>query len=58
MKSKTIEPLFELCELLKKSLILSLFKMGVPQSDIGKKLHINTKSVNDFLKGIKKEDHE
>ncbi len=40
--------------LIKKLLILELFKLGVPQVDIGKKLRVDTHTVNDFLKGVKK----
>ncbi len=40
--------------LLKKLLILELFKLGVPQAEIGKKVKMNTAMVNAFLKGTKK----
>jgi hypothetical protein len=40
--------------LLKKVLILELFKLGVPQAEIGKKLKMNLTAVNAFLKGCKK----
>lgn len=41
-------------DLLKKLLMLELFKLGVSQSEIGKKLKMKTESVNTFLKGIKR----
>jgi predicted transcriptional regulator len=40
--------------LLKKLLMLELFKLGVSQGDIGKKLKINKAAVNEFLRGIEK----
>jgi hypothetical protein len=40
--------------LLKKVLILELFKLGIPQAEIGKKLKMNLTAVNAFLKGCKK----
>lgn len=40
--------------LLKKLLMLELFKLGVPQAEIGKKLKMNLATVNAFLKGCKK----
>jgi DNA-binding CsgD family transcriptional regulator len=39
--------------ILKKLLILELFKLGATQSQIAKKLQMSTKGVNTFLKGIK-----
>ena len=42
-------------ELIRKSLILELFKLKVPQSDIAKKLKMNINEVNGFLKGIRKD---
>mgnify|MGYP001595125667 CR=1 FL=1 len=41
-------------DLLKKLLILELFKLGVPQVEIGKKVKMNITSVNALLKGAKK----
>ena len=41
----------ELVQLIKKLLILELFKLGVPQKDIGLKLKISITAVNQFLKG-------
>jgi hypothetical protein len=40
--------------LIKKLLILELFKLGVPQTEIGKKLKTDIHAVNNFLKGVKK----
>jgi hypothetical protein len=40
--------------LLKKLLMLELFKLGVSQPAIAKKLTMQTAVVNAFLKGIKK----
>jgi hypothetical protein len=54
-KRQIFEPTNEFCELMKKNLILSLFKMDLPQIDIAKKLHMDIHAVNDFLKGIKKQ---
>jgi hypothetical protein len=41
-------------DLLKKLLMLELFKLGVPQQQIGKKLKMNIVVVNAFLKGIQR----
>jgi predicted transcriptional regulator len=41
-------------ELLKKLLMLELFKLGMTQAEIGKKLKMKTAAVNAFLKGIEK----
>jgi hypothetical protein len=43
-------------EILEKLLMLDLFKLGVPQSEIGKKLKMNIVEVNSFLKGIKRKE--
>lgn len=43
-------------ELLKKLLILELFKLKVPQNNIARKLKINVATVNALLKGIKKSE--
>jgi len=40
--------------ILKKLLILELFKLGVPQAEIGKKVKMNLKAVNVLLKGCKR----
>ena len=45
----------EVRELLRKLLILELFKSRVPQVDIAKKLRMNLNDVNNFLKGIRKD---
>ncbi len=41
-------------ELLKKLLILELFKVGVTQTEIGKKLKMKKATVNAFLRAPKK----
>lgn len=53
-KKSASDPLLEINDLLKKILVLELFKLGVPQSDIGKRLHMDLHAVNTLLKGIKK----
>jgi hypothetical protein len=53
-KKQALQPIEELCELTKKTLILSLFNMNVPQVEIAKKIHMDLNVVNEFLKGIKK----
>ncbi|MFA6285213.1 MAG: hypothetical protein WC643_01640 [Parcubacteria group bacterium] len=53
-KKQSVEPIDEVCELLKKTLVLSLFEMNVSQAKIAKKLRMDTHIVNDFLKGLKK----
>lgn len=40
--------------LLKKLLIIELFKLGVPQAEIGRKIKMELAAVNAFLKGIRK----
>ena len=55
-KRPTGLPSEELSGLLKKVLVLKLFEMGVPQGDIGKKLKMDIRAVNGFLKGIKREN--
>jgi predicted transcriptional regulator len=46
----------EIASLLKKLLALQLSAMGVSQGGIAKKLKMNLNAVNEFLKGIKKEN--
>jgi hypothetical protein len=41
-------------ELLKKLVMIELFKLKVTQVEIGKKLKMKTATVNAFLKGIEK----
>lgn len=53
-KKQAVEPVAELCDLLKKSLALSLFNMNVPQVEIARKIRTDLNAVNEFLKGIKK----
>lgn len=52
---RTLQPLDEVRDLLKKFLVLKLFEMSVSQADIGKKLRMDLAAVNNFLKGIKRE---
>lgn len=40
--------------LLKKLLAIELFKLGVPQAEIGRKIKMDLTAVNAFLKGIRK----
>ena len=40
--------------LLKKLLMIELFKLGVPQAEIGRKIKMDLAAVNAFLKGIRK----
>ncbi len=53
-KKKNDDQTTELKSLLKKSLILQLFELSVSQGEIAKKLKVDIRFVNDFLKGIKK----
>lgn len=53
-KKQPTEAIGEVRDLLKKELILNLFKMGVSQVEIAKKLHMDIRAVNEFLRGIKK----
>ena len=41
--------------ILKQMLAIELYKLGMPQTEIAKRLHIATKGVNEMLKGLKKE---
>lgn len=41
-------------DLIKKLLILELFKLDMSQIEISRKLKIDNHAVNSFLKGIKK----
>jgi hypothetical protein len=40
--------------LLEKLLIIELFKLGVPQAEIGRKIKMDLAAVNAFLKGIRR----
>lgn len=53
-KKLSTDPIEETRDLTRKFLILELFKMNVPQVDIAKKLRMDINTVNEFLKGIKK----
>lgn len=52
-KKQPIDPTSTLADNVRFLLILQLFKLGVPQGDIAKKLHMSIVVVNSFLKGIK-----
>ena len=41
--------------LLKKLLIIELFKLGVSQAEIGRKIKMDIAAVNAFLKGIRRD---
>ena len=49
-----LDPVMEVTNLLKKLIILHLHELGVAQGTIAKKLKMDIRPVNDFLKGIKK----
>lgn len=53
-KSKGDDPNYKLRDLMRKSLILQLFELSVPQGDIAKKLRVDIHFISDFLKGVKK----
>lgn len=53
-KKQSSDPTEETRDLMRKLLMLELFKTNVPQVDIAKKLRMDLNSVNEFLKGIKK----
>lgn len=55
-KKQVADPNAEVTNLLRKLLALQLAAMGVSQGSIAKKLKMNLNTVNDFLKGIKKEN--
>jgi hypothetical protein len=55
-KTQVVDPNAEVANLLRKLLIMQLWAMGVSQGSIAKKLKMNLNAVNDFLKGIKKEN--
>jgi DNA-binding transcriptional regulator LsrR (DeoR family) len=53
-KKQAIDPNMEVSNLLRKLLALQLFAAGASQGAIAKKLKMNINSVNELLKGIKK----
>ena len=55
-KKQNSDPNSAVLDLLKKLLVLQLFAAGVSQGNIAKKLKMNLNRVNEFLKGIKKEN--
>lgn len=54
-KRQVSDPNTEVPNLLRKLLALQLSAMGVSQGSIAKKLKMNLNTVNNFLKGTKKE---
>jgi len=55
-KKQNSDPNSAILDLLKKLLALQLFTAGVSQGAIAKKLKMNLNRVNEFLKGIKKQN--
>ena len=53
-KNSGVDPTDEVKDLLRKSLVLHLFEMDLPQVEIARRLKMNLNTVNEFLKGIKK----
>ena len=53
-----VDPIEEVKDLLKKHLILKLYFLNLSQTTISKKLHIDVHTVNNFLKGIKRNNYE
>lgn len=54
--NQTIEKKLDtLIELMRQLLALELSRSGVPQKEIGKRLHVATATVVVMLKGVKKE---
>ena len=51
-----LDPIVEIASLLKKLIILRLHELGVPQGAIAQKLRVDVHSVNDFLKGTKRQN--
>ena len=47
----------EIKKLLQQLLAVELFKSGVPQADVAKRLHLATASVNQMLKGVKRDSN-
>lgn len=54
MAKQMANPLDEVKDLLRKQLLLDLFKLDLSQAEIAKRLRMDTHTVNGFLKGIKK----
>lgn len=52
-KKQASDPILILNENIRFLLVIELFKMGVKQTDIGKRLKMDIHSVNTLLKGIK-----
>ncbi len=53
-EEKILQVLQEIESLLKAQLVIELYKSGINQGEIAKRLHVATKEVNDLLKGIGK----
>jgi plasmid maintenance system antidote protein VapI len=51
-----LDPIVEVASLLKKLTILRLHELGVSQGAIAQKLKVDIHSVNDFLKGTKRQN--
>lgn len=47
------EPILELNDSIKRLLVLELFKLNIPQAEIGKRLHVDINFVNSLVKGVK-----
>lgn len=54
MSRKGISSTEEVADLLRKLIIIELFRGDVPQSEIAKRLSISINTVNAFLKNFKK----
>jgi hypothetical protein len=48
------EKLDAIVELLQNLVALELSRAGLPQGEIGKRVHVSTAKVNEMLQGIKK----
>lgn len=57
-KKQNIDPIVEVKDLIKKQLMLELFNLNLSQGEIAKKLRMDVHAVNDFLKGLKKNNYE
>lgn len=43
----------DVCDLLKKLLVLQLFQLGLSQAEIGKRVRLDIHAVNGLLKGVR-----
>ena len=55
-KKTNADPTGDQLDILKKLLIVELYKLKVPKHDIAKKLKINNDAVSNFLKGAEKQE--